>query len=346
VRARQKPSTISRKVVLPILLVGLGTFGCNGPSTDQPVPERNSPETPEPADNDSKQSAMMQTLLARAAADPDDRQGLQLEVSCGLAPNSRQARISSRGVVVWHQSRQLRLPPESMDRILEALVDQNFMALEERYGTPAAAPVATCWVSLALGGLEKSSAQFADGPQSEPLKRLANTVLDECEPFADQGIEASSLEDGLAKVSREELDADALSVFVQQVPTSTETTSGIYLSLHGCHAVARVYDSQQAVGAATTLDLDCSATVELASMLAGLPLADWPANFWADSYTDLSVQVLNHRRAFQAKRFAGLDREGGTPHQSSFDELIGSLEALHGRVMEEGTTESEPGPAG
>ena len=60
----------------------------------------------------------------------------------------------------------------------------------------------------------------------------------------------------------------------------------------------------------------------LVRQLAVRNVADMPINLYADNYVDLTIEVLNHRKSIQARRFAGIDTNTHGETQRDFEKLL------------------------
>ena len=84
------------------------------------------------------------------------------------------------------------------------------------------------------------------------------------------------------------------------------------------------------------LELEAPAVRNLALVLAGFDPERMPVNLWAPVYTEVAIEVLDHRNSVQARRFAGLEPTTHGICSESFDALVRTLVRLQDQVAAEG----------
>jgi hypothetical protein len=252
--------------------------------------------------------------------------------------------VFGSGVAIWNGRRQFAIGPAHVRAVLAALDAERFLDLRDVYGgrsarepgqprVPDEHPAAeiTCRVGLTLAGHRKEVAQLAVGEQSAALRRLAGTILAICEEPARTGVEAAGLGDGLAKVADGRLAPEVLRVTFQRRPERASSgEAGFVLDLKGAVATSR--RTGGAGGGERALALPAGDLASLAAALAMADPASLPANLWAADYTDLTIQVLGHRRVIQARRFAAMTAATHGDRQRAFDEICRRLLVLERRV--------------
>jgi hypothetical protein len=299
----------------------------------------------------SEDAAGLRRALARAVTDRVGWDGLDLLVECGTEGALRSARVFGNGVGIWNGERQFRLDADQIGALLRALQSADFPGMEDTYGgapRPGRPPrgamvtIAICRIELSLGGYSKQVVQLARGEQSQTLRALADDLLEICQAPARLGLTAASLRDGLEKVSRGELAPETFLIVVHQKPQKKDDASGLLLRVTGNQATTRAYDAASGHGAAVVRQLSAPELRALARELADRDPAAWPANLYAVDYTDLSIRVLNHEKAIQARQFAGLTPSTHGRHQKAFEEVFDLLQRLHGKALDEGHPMAHP----
>lgn len=294
------------------------------------------------------EGASLRRALDRAIARRSARGALRLSVECRSDDGLSSVRVFGNRIGIWNEARQFRLDDDHLTALLRALRAADFVGLEDTYGGPSdpprpAAPgrgsmatLLTCRVDLALGGHEKHVVQLAKGRQSPVLKKLAEDLLAICERPGRSGLGASGLQDGLRKIARGELAPEAWVVVLHSKPEEPQARPGFLLTISGAQATARAYAASTGYGDEFTLSLGSSEVRALAGQLAARDPAAWPVNLYATAYADLSLRVLNHEKAIQARRFAGLGPATHGEHQKAFDRAFLALERIHRKVLVRG----------
>jgi hypothetical protein len=302
-----------------------------------------------------RETAALRRALERAIAEPAARDSLRLAVECRRDEGFAGVRVFGNGVGIWNDERQFRLDPGQIGSLLRALQAADFLALDEIYGGPPKTPpkpagggagmatMVTCRVELALDGRDKQVLQLEKGEQSPVLKRLAEDLLAACEAPARSGLAAASLRDGLEKIARGELAPEAWVVVLHRKPDAGAPAPGFLLRVLGSQISVQSYDPQAGYGETVVADLRPEEIRTLAAELAARDPAAWPSNLYAEDYTDLSFQVLNHKKSIQARQFAGMEPGTGAPHQQAFEEVFALLDRLHSTVVDQGEAPSRAG---
>jgi hypothetical protein len=315
-----------------------------------------------PTASSADAAAPLRQALQRAITGHAGRDSLHLFVDCRTGDAMTSVKVFGSGIGIWNDERQFRLDPSQIGSLLRALQAADFPGMEDTYGgatglpRPRPAPsgggdmvtIVTCRVELGVAGYDKAVVQLAQGEQSPTLKKLAEDLVGVCKPPARDGLAATSLRDGLEKVSREELAPETWLVVVHRKPRETgghSGHSGFLLRVSGYQAATRAYDPAKGYRDPVLLQLAAKEVGSLAGELALRDPASWPINLYADDYTDLTIQVLNHEKSVQARQFAGLAPAAQGQYQTAFEEVIEILERLHRRVLDQGrpvATDSAP----
>lgn len=284
--------------------------------------------------------------LRRALAESIRRPGswaeLHLAVECQSEGGMRSLEVFGNGVAVWANRRQFDLPVADVAHLLSLLEEADFVGMEDQYGGGSeedSATMITCRVQLELNGMKKESVQLFKGEQSAEFRDLADSVLDSCADRGEAGVSAADLREGLEKVAAGELAPEVLTVMLHRKPDDRSAGAGargFLLRLAGPRVVTRAYGPAAGYGEPLALELDPGEVEDLARSLADGDPASLPANLWAEHYTDLSIQVLNRRKAVQARQFARLTPTTHGRLQEAFDTLYATLEAIHERALASG----------
>ncbi len=120
-----------------------------------------------------------------------------------------------------------------------------------------------------------------------------------------------------------------------------ESGPGFLMRVEGQEVTTRRHDPQSGYGEEKVLDLDVAAVRNLALVVAELDPAAMPVNLWAPVYTEVAIEVLDHRNSVQARRFAGLEPTTHGDLQESFDALVRTLVRLQDQVAAEGVAQAD-----
>ncbi|HVF58734.1 MAG TPA: hypothetical protein VNJ70_02820 [Thermoanaerobaculia bacterium] len=354
---------------LPLVGCAAGPPPARTPAAGAPEPAASTDPTEPAAAAPDDAAAGLRRALARAETDPAVRDSLRLFVECQVDAGLQSMQVFGSGLGIWNDERQFSLDDGKLGALLAVLRAADFPGLADSYGgapsppkpEPAPAPggadddgeamatVLTCRIDLGLDGREKRVVQLARGEQSPVLKQLARDLLAIGEEAARAGgVGAASLRDGLEKIARGELAPETWRLVLHSKPEETGgsgETPGFLLTVAGPRASTRVYDPATGYAEPVVLELSEDEVQALARELAAHDPGPWPVNLWAPDYVDLSVEVLNHERAVQARRFAGLAPDAHGQRQRDFEAVREALERLHEEVLRRGVTPPAPPPA-
>jgi len=327
------------------LAAALAVGGC---AARRPVAAGPAPGAPASATEDT---AGLQRALARAITDRAGWDTLDLLVECRTDDGLTSARVFGNGIGLWNDERQFRLDPDRLGSLLSALQGAGFPGMDDTYGgAPRPAPppggamvtISICRVELSLGAYNKRAVQLARGEQSPTLKELADDLLEICQAPARLGLTAASLRDGLEKISRGELAPETLRIVVHRKPRKKEDPPGFLLRVAGNRATTRAYEPARGYRDPVVLRMHAPELRALARELAARDPATWPSNLYAVDYTDLSIRVLNHEKAIQARQFAGLAPSAHGRQQRAFEEVFAILQGLHRNALDQGHLMANP----
>lgn len=271
---------------------------------------------------------------------------LHVESACRSQGVLSSVELFGNGVGIWDGEAQFRLPPESVRTLLQAFRDADFAGMRESYGGKGdpvvptqQAPRLACRVGLGIDGLRKRVAQLEGGRRSEALERLANRVLEECRDTARTGVRAADLADGLDKLARGELAAEAFHLLVNRREDPGAGGAGWLLRIDGRRAALSPRTVAGHAGA-RVVELPHEELARVARLLSASDLIGLPGNLYAELYTDVTVAVLRHRKQVQARRFAGMQPSTHGDGQRRFDALLEQLGELKRQVAGESRPES------
>jgi hypothetical protein len=305
-------------------------------------------------------SGTLRRALSEAVDDRTHWDSLHLLVECAADAGMRSVEVHGNGVGIWDHDRQFRLTPAELSRLLRTLDEAEFTSLEEIYGgrerPDPGAPERTeeegsairvvCRVTLSLAGRTKQVVQLAKGEQSAELRRLGEALLALCREAGQAGTAAEDLSDGLEKVSRGDLAPETLRLLLHRKPQTTGSDAaagGFLLRLSGRRVTSRGYDPAAGLLDPLRLVLSSAEVADLARELAGRGLAELPVNLFAVHYTDLSVEVLDHKTSVQARQFAGMTATTHGERQIDFERVYDALYQLPLRVVSVGEPIGEAG---
>lgn len=305
----------------------------------------------------AKETGGLGALLERSLTDSDLRESLELLIECRDQTGMNAMRVWGDGLGVWQGKRQFHLAAKEVAAVLERLHFADLAGFAPIYGGPkqedprehdrpddGSAILIVCRIRVSLGGQIKESAQRAKGEQSEELRALAESLLAIGETAARNGVEAADLLDGLEKVGRGELDPRVFRVMLHRKPTAEEigeSGPGFLMRVEGQEVTTHLHHPESGYGQEIALHLDASALRNLALVLAELDPAAMPVNLWAPVYTEVAIEVLDHRQSVQARRFAGLEPTAHGELQESFDALVRTLVRLQDQVVAKGTAQPD-----
>ena len=305
----------------------------------------------------AEEAAALRALIEQALTDPDLGNSFELLTECRNETGMRAMRLWGDGLGIWQGSRQTQLSGDEVTGVLKHLQEADFAAFAPIYGgrrqedpgqrdrpDDGSAVLISCRIRVSLGGHSKESAQRAKGEQSEELKSLAEAILAIGEGAAKNGVEAASLSDGLERVGRGELDPRVFRAMLHRKPTAgeiEESGPGFLLRLEGRRATTRRHDPRSGYGQEIALDLDASVVRNLALVLGDLDPAAMPVNLWAPVYTEVAIEVLNHRKSVQARPFTGLEPTTHGDLQKDFEAMVQTLRRLQDQAAAEGTTRTD-----
>jgi len=334
-------------VLMAFLLIGCAT----GSDSGSPSAVKTTAGTGhDSAEQDAAES--LREALHEAVTDRSQWDSLHLLVRCTGDEGTRSAEVYGNGVGIWNDRRQFTLTPAEVSSLIEMLDEADYASFADVYGGskpsdpqprkekfgPCCPLQVVCNVELLFAGATKRAAQIGKGEQSAELKQLAEDLLDACEKPGQAGTVAVDLADGLEKVAGGVLAPETLSVMLhRKAEQGTDAdNSGFLLRVSGGLATSRRYDAAGRLLDPVSLMLGPAEVATLARELREPRLAELPLNLFAQDYKDLSIEVLNHRKSIQARRFDGITATTHADDQAEFEQIYNSLLELHLRVLSAG----------
>ncbi len=241
----------------------------------------------------------------------------------------RSLEVFPSGVGIWNRAVQITLSDEVRAALLGILHDRGFAAMAPSYGGQAkpglkrAALRVTCRVALELDGLERASAQLADGEQSAELAALADALLDLVEPLAGEGVSAAGLSDGLRKLVDGRLAAETLRVRLVRLPEGGG--EGEILSIGAGVESRKAYAPGRRIGEERVATLRSERLAAIVKALLEADVASLPVNLWSAEHVEFEVGILNHRTSVIGRDFSRLSSEDHRTVRERFERLVGVL---------------------
>ncbi|HEY1251565.1 MAG TPA: hypothetical protein VGH97_10275 [Thermoanaerobaculia bacterium] len=269
-------------------------------------------------------------------------------------------RLYGRGVLICDGRTQRTVKKETVRGVLRDLRDGGFAGMEAHYGSagedegeeererePHEGPALKGSIEVRLGSTAKVVQQFLVGDQSPALETLARRLLAVCRDTTSNGITASSLDDGLAKVASGVLAPETFELILNRRADGKDAASGesFILAVEGRRATDRARPRGQKPPAPRRLLLSAADFTRLVRGLADEKVGEIPINVYADRYTELRVTVLDQSRSVLARKFLNVTPQTHGEKQKAFDRLYETLQALHARVAKEGKAIAPAAPS-
>jgi hypothetical protein len=200
-------------------------------------------------------------------------------------------------------------------------------------------------VSVTIGEASHTVSQLITGDQSKALDTLASDILAVARRRAKRAVTASSLAEGLQKLTARQLGPEALELVVLRrrvTPGPSDAEDSWLLHLTGPGAEVRVSRPEGGYGAPLRWRVPGEEFRKLVAVLRDSDLAGIPQNLDAPDYTDLRIQVLDQVKNVMARRYANRTTEAHSPEQAAFDRILEQLQRLVRRALQEGREASEP----
>jgi hypothetical protein len=284
----------------------------------------------------------LQQALADVLAGKRTLDDVRIDVHWAGNVKGAAATVHGNGVGIWQRNKQFRLTKEQVLGLLKVLDEGKFLAMPDRFGGMAKPGVRPGpperllgGVALRIGGLSKGALQLDGGKFSDELAKLASALLDVCTRAAQNGVEATSLADGLAKIAAKKLDPLTLSVLVHRIQGEGTGPDGWLFRVEG-NVVTTRDKTAKGYGVPVRYEMSRKQLEELLKLLADNDAGNLPINLFATDYTDFTVNVLDKGKNLQARRFANMTPQTHGERQRQFDRIFAALERLHRQALKEG----------
>ena len=265
-------------------------------------------------------------VLRDLAAGKRPLDGVRLETQCLDEGQFVYAAAHGNGVAIWKGERQGTLNPDQVLALVKAFDREGFARMPDSFGGDERKPrrmavKMTCRVRFAAGDIAKDVIQLDKGEQSLALKRLARGILDAARNGTRDAARIESLHEGLAAVADGRLAVETLRITLRAGGTRARHAGGWVLRVDG-----RNVEVEPDAGATAKRRLEESAVRDLARALTGSSFATLPVNVSAPEHVDVTVAVLGHEHAVQAREFSGRPPEPRIHER--FEQAVAPLIAL------------------
>ena len=323
-----------------LILLLLLFFGVGAPAASPLHPSQQEPDSATPYD-----AATVTDAIAKALR--GEHQEFHMESHCLTGDGLRTVEIFSNREAIWTGRIQIELQAPQLKSILQLLEESGFAEMKDTYGgkndpdpnRPPFASRISCRVEVTVDGVTKQSNQFLVGRQSEKLKKLAQSILEICEMSVGEGVTVKSLDDALAKLSDGVLVPGILRLVVNRKPDSEALEQGVpgwILTVTDGVATVRNYLAPRGMTDEVALRLSPGQVSALATVLMDERLTSLERNLYANHYTDLTVEILGHRKNIQARQFSGRNRDTPALQKKRLQRIVRAMTDLYEAVARDG----------
>ncbi len=280
--------------------------------------------------------------LESALKNSETWRDIRVEASCSTETGPTVAEIFGQGVGIWKREKQFPISKQQFRKILEEFRDAGFMDWHDLYGgsaEPGAGVKIICRAALSIGSNSKMVSQTEKGKQFQPLRALTARIFAISRGSTADGVVADSLTDGLRKLEAGELNPATFQLLLHRRSENRSELNkdrGWILRVEGRRAGHQTIRQKAGYSDPVELDLSEEEFLGLIRTLASSGVENFPINLFADSYTDLSLRVLNRKKSVQARQFPGVTPETHGEKQTSFDGVIALLKELNSKVESSG----------
>lgn len=271
--------------------------------------------------------------VALAKAANEHGSPFHLQVQCTAQKETRSFNLFPGGVTLWEARSQLKLSEATRVALLNTLIEQGFSQFKASYGggqrpDKKATGRASCRVWVKIGELRKASIQKAAGKQSAELMHLAGTLLDQVEPFAENGVTPSDLQDGLEKLSSGELAIESLSLRFIEIPPRDYIRQGSITRLRGGKISRQAYAPGRAPSEQAREPMAVNKYQELLRALLAAKLDSLPNNLWSGHRLEFEIQILTQKKIVLGGPAKEVDSDVQESTQQRFNTLLPVLREL------------------
>ena len=247
--------------------------------------------------------------------------------------------LYGNGVLIRDDAEQTQVPKAVVLEVLKLAQEASFPALAEvmsgkrpeaSWPVAPAAPRMVRELTLAIGEAEISATQINRRRQWDELARLVEAIVATFEKAAKPGQRVTSLDDGIGKLASGALAPESLRVIATapEVTALPAGTTGWLLRVDGGVVSVQTHTRKDGYGPWKRHRLTAEEVHALALMLQEAGISGLPGNLYSTGYLDLTVQVLNQSRNFQARSFARMTATTHGAAQVRFDRLAAGIEKL------------------
>ena len=275
---------------------------------------------------------------------------VEIEASWQREPGNQSVRIWGTGVGIWQGRTQFRLSREEVVSLLEMLSAARVGAMRQPdpktpAPTPANAPLRlTGELTVVAGSAQRTLRQLAKGEQSAELRSLVESILAVSEKAAKTGVGASSLQDGLAKLSKGTLAPQTFEAIVRRAGEAKAggAAESWLLRMNGRRVTDRLMPKGQMPPPPRELTISEVDFQRILRLLQQNDPTRLPKNVYAPAYTDLTVEILDQDRTVAARPYLGVTPETHGVEQQKFERTYDAFRALHQRAQAEGQPAADP----
>ncbi len=266
---------------------------------------------------------------------------LWIETIDGEHPDPPELIVYGSGVGVWARTRQFPVTEKQMLKALKLLDRAGFASMPDHVkgpkpahveagGEPDSALIVRA-VTLTIGGTSKTVIQDNKAWKLESFEKLREDLVRIFRNAARQVVEASSLDDGLAKLASGALAPEVLQVLInapQQRGLRSQAGQGWVLRINHGQIEVEPHSLETGYGRSVMGRLTTEQARQVATWLRTAGFEDMRPNVYDAGYTDLMVNVLGREKNIQAREFAGRDPAAEAAERARFRALRDHLEEL------------------
>lgn len=281
-------------------------------------------------------------VLESALTNPGTWEDIRVEASCLTETGPTFVEVFGQGVGVWKREKQFPVSKQQFREILEEFRDAGFVDWHDLYGgsaEPGAGVKIICRAGLSIDSNFKMVSQTEKGKQFHPLRTLTARIFALSRGSTAEGVIADSLTDGLRKLETGKLNPVTFQLLLhRRIEDRAELNKdqGWILRVDGRRASHQTIRQKAGYSDPVELDLSEEEFLGLTRTLAISEVESFPLNLFADSYTDLSLQILNRKKSVQARQFRGVTPDTHGERQRSFDKILALLTKLNSKVESSG----------
>ncbi len=316
------------------LVLGVVLLGCSTGLRRQPLESSVKPPS-------------FHEVLEEARRNPQVRRQLVLEAEGHLAEGISSLLVFGDGVAVLNGRRQFRVADETLVTILDLLIARGVAAWPEESPLPEGNALEIHRrLLVSIDQVSHLVIERNKRPPRPPLQELLRDIALLVQPAAAEGVEVSSLEEGLRLIAAGVLAPQVLTVnaLAPGLPGAAGgATDGWQLTLQRGVLQASAYRLPEGVRPASRRTAPAEAA-GLAQLLLEAGAARLPRQVHLEEgLFQLHIEVLGQRLAVQARRFAG---KGATQGLEARDALLAVRDQLRRRFDAETRAAATTGAGG